>query len=461
MRMVQLQTTNAARPASANTITINLFLNTITLVRAGCREHHSLRNVTREVVRARALGLAVPRLALFVEDLVHLLEHLALSLGRREVDVRQGKEVEGAEEHVHSPLDIYQYRRHGEGENAVLELVSCGEGRNDEVAADYGGCGGGFVVFDDPGDIRVGNGRLLTIDGLQRTSDEEEYHHEKRADQERWSPTPSVDVDDGGKSKNWGHIWILIPRSTRFTMPGAASVGKHLDGLIPHVLARQPARAAWQEEQAHEEENGGEHLDAPRKAEGQLRLVVVVGPAADKGLTVLDKILYQNTLGELGTDVVQTDQSLRRIFTRAKTWNAILLLDEADVFLAKRDRADLQRIAFVSEYYQGILFLTTNRVDEFDEAFQSRICLTIHYQPLDDVQRTAIWRNLLSRIESKAWNEDILERLGRSYKINGREINNLIRTAAALAEHEGVALAERHIETVYGLNTTVQPIYPK
>ncbi|OBT88249.1 hypothetical protein VE02_02773 [Pseudogymnoascus sp. 03VT05] len=179
------------------------------------------------------------------------------------------------------------------------------------------------------------------------------------------------------------------------------------------------------------------------------------------------KPLYTITSGELGTDVVQTDQSLRQIFTRAKTWNAILLLDEADVFLAKRDRADLQRNAFVSvflrliEYYQGILFLTTNRVDEFDEAFQSRICLTIHYQPLDDVQRTAIWRNLLGRIESKAWNEDILKKLGQSYKINGREINNLIRTAAALAEYEEVALAERHIETVHGLNTMVQPIYPE
>ncbi|OBT79998.1 hypothetical protein VF21_01107 [Pseudogymnoascus sp. 05NY08] len=179
------------------------------------------------------------------------------------------------------------------------------------------------------------------------------------------------------------------------------------------------------------------------------------------------KPLYPITSGELRTDVVQTDQSLRRIFTRAKTWNAILLLDEADVFLAKRDRADLQRNAFVSvflrliEYYQGILFLVTNRVDEFDEAFQSRIRLTIHYQPLDDVQRTAIWRNLLGRIESKTWNEDILKKLGQSYKINGREINNLIRTAAALAEYEEVALAERHIETVHGLNTMVQPIYPE
>jgi hypothetical protein len=61
--------------------------------------------------------------------------------------------------------------------------------------------------------------------------------------------------------------------------------------------------------------------------------------------------LYSITCGELGTDVVQTDQILRRIFNRAKTWNAILLLDEADVFLAKRDRTDLQRNAFVSSMH--------------------------------------------------------------------------------------------------------------
>jgi hypothetical protein len=58
--------------------------------------------------------------------------------------------------------------------------------------------------------------------------------------------------------------------------------------------------------------------------------------------------LYAITSGELGTDVVQTDRILRGIFNRAKIWNAILLLDEADVFLAKREGVDLQRNAFVS-----------------------------------------------------------------------------------------------------------------
>jgi hypothetical protein len=105
------------------------------------------------------------------------------------------------------------------------------------------------------------------------------------------------------------------------------------------------------------------------------------------------------------------------------------------------------------EYYQGILFLTTNRLTEFDDAFQSRIHLTVHFQPLTDEKRAAIWKNLLSRIVPGRWSAETVARLGREYKINGREIKNLIRTAAALAEHEGVLLSEGHIRTVYKLNT--------
>ena len=69
--------------------------------------------------------------------------------------------------------------------------------------------------------------------------------------------------------------------------------------------------------------------------------------------------LYMASAGELGTD--------SRFLCHA--WGAILLLDEADVFLEKRNMHDIHRNALVSiflrqlEYFQGILFLTTNRVE--------------------------------------------------------------------------------------------------
>lgn len=61
------------------------------------------------------------------------------------------------------------------------------------------------------------------------------------------------------------------------------------------------------------------------------------------------------------------EQNLNENFQLAQAWDAIVLLDEADIFLTRRNKTDLERNALVSvflrtlEYYTGILFLTTNR----------------------------------------------------------------------------------------------------
>jgi hypothetical protein len=105
------------------------------------------------------------------------------------------------------------------------------------------------------------------------------------------------------------------------------------------------------------------------------------------------------------------------------------------------------------EYYEGILFLTTNRAREFDSAFESRIHLKVQYNALDGRQRTAIWRNLLEPIKStRDWNQDVFEKLGTEFKLNGREIKNLIRTAHAISCHSTEALTEDILRTVYRFN---------
>lgn len=41
--------------------------------------------------------------------------------------------------------------------------------------------------------------------------------------------------------------------------------------------------------------------------------------------------LYSVTCGDLGTEPLDLERNLRRIFKDATTWNAVLLLDEADI----------------------------------------------------------------------------------------------------------------------------------
>jgi hypothetical protein len=49
------------------------------------------------------------------------------------------------------------------------------------------------------------------------------------------------------------------------------------------------------------------------------------------------------------------------------------------------------------EYYHGMLFITTNRLKDFDGAFRNHIHLTISYDPLDIQARKNIWRQHLSK----------------------------------------------------------------
>ncbi|KAK5141904.1 hypothetical protein LTR04_002423, partial [Oleoguttula sp. CCFEE 6159] len=88
----------------------------------------------------------------------------------------------------------------------------------------------------------------------------------------------------------------------------------------------------------------------------------------------LQKLLYAISAEELGTTVEKLEAQLPLIFQRADKWDAIILLDEADVFLEQRSLHDVHRNALVSVflrelgYYPGIMFLTTNRVQQIDEA---------------------------------------------------------------------------------------------
>lgn len=88
--------------------------------------------------------------------------------------------------------------------------------------------------------------------------------------------------------------------------------------------------------------------------------------------------LYSVSSGALGHEASQIHKNLSVILELASHWKAVLLLDEADVFLAQRTITDIERNAIVSiflrelEYYQGILLMTTNQVEVIDEAFQSK-----------------------------------------------------------------------------------------
>ncbi|EFX04090.1 aaa family ATPase [Grosmannia clavigera kw1407] len=126
-----------------------------------------------------------------------------------------------------------------------------------------------------------------------------------------------------------------------------------------------------------------------------------------------NKPLLPITCGDLGLTPQDVEKNLQKSFALAQAWQCVLLLDEADVFLAERSRDSIERNALVSvflrvlEYYEGVLFLTTNK-DRRPE-----------FKP--------VW--------------------------NGRQIRNAFQTAVALAEVQqkvgmGIKVTESHFEQV-------------
>lgn len=157
---------------------------------------------------------------------------------------------------------------------------------------------------------------------------------------------------------------------------------------------------------------------------------------------VLHKPLYYVTMGELGIDPVSMEAKLGEILELCGSWDALVLIDEADVFLEKRSTSDVLRNAMVCvmlrllEYHKGILFLTTNRVTEFDTAFESRVTVALKYDHLTESARSQIWKTLVTKVKSCEKDPNIAYDDLAKHQLNGRQIKNAIRLAVALAMDE-------------------------
>ncbi|MDR3400538.1 MAG: ATP-binding protein [Pandoraea sp.] len=150
---------------------------------------------------------------------------------------------------------------------------------------------------------------------------------------------------------------------------------------------------------------------------------------------VVGKPLYRVHSGQLGTTAASVGATLMTILRRAMRWNAILLLDEADVYIRRRDN-DLEHNAIVAEflrsleYFHGLLFMTTNRIGDVDDAILSRCIATIHYETpcTDDARR--LWRMQAEQVGAYL-DDALIESLASRYpQASGRDIKELMKLAS-------------------------------
>ncbi|KAH9884003.1 hypothetical protein F4778DRAFT_578486 [Xylariomycetidae sp. FL2044] len=171
----------------------------------------------------------------------------------------------------------------------------------------------------------------------------------------------------------------------------------------------------------------------------------------------------------------QSEQALIRNFGLARDWGAFVLIEEADMLLQRHHAAQNSLGAGLTralELYNGVVFLTTNRVDMFDDAVLSWINVKLYFPGFSDEERDKVWDFVLSDLPQK-YKQD----RGKTLKISnnafkfargpeisslrwhGREMKNALETAVGIAEdqadlnrEEQVVLERHHLRAAVNLS---------
>ncbi|HDZ27916.1 MAG TPA: AAA family ATPase [Candidatus Aminicenantes bacterium] len=184
---------------------------------------------------------------------------------------------------------------------------------------------------------------------------------------------------------------------------------------------------------------------------GLTNSILIYGPPGT-GKTMVSEsiaaILGMNLMKLTNADIQsnipgQTEKNMTDSFKKAKSEDALIMLDECDSMLYNRDAvgaimsAEINHLLTEIENFSGIVILTTNRLHKLDKALQRRIIAKIELPFPDKPTRKEIWKKLIPRkmpVRKLNFNElsDAM--------ISGGEIKNAIILSArkAIAQNRNI-----------------------
>ena len=156
---------------------------------------------------------------------------------------------------------------------------------------------------------------------------------------------------------------------------------------------------------------------------------------------------------QLGINPESIERQFRHILQLGSRWNAVVLLDEADVYIAKRG-TDLQQNSIVAsflrmlEHHTATIFMTTNRAEDVDDAILSRCLARIIYKAPDRDSQKRIWRVISGLNGIGLRDADIEEIVRRHDSLSGRDIKQVVKLASLWAAGNGEAVSPETVDFV-------------
>ncbi|KAG8708780.1 hypothetical protein FRC08_018713 [Ceratobasidium sp. 394] len=220
--------------------------------------------------------------------------------------------------------------------------------------------------------------------------DREEHRAATRKKTSHWRTTLASDDPDLCLLPPGIHGWSFRTKSWDcFLVNNLSPIDFNKDAFGHLVLQEKYKRLVVAFVNAHtrkDKKSSALISDVVKGKGGGMVMLLHGSPGTGKTLTAeavadhLQRPLYAISCGELGFQASSLENQLYEILEVAAGWNSVVLIDEADIFLQARGN-DIERSALVSvflrvlEYHNGVLILTTNRVETFDEAFQSWVAV--------------------------------------------------------------------------------------
>ena len=156
---------------------------------------------------------------------------------------------------------------------------------------------------------------------------------------------------------------------------------------------------------------------------------------------------------QLGINPETIEGQLRKILQLGSRWNAVVLLDEADVYIGKRG-SDLIQNSIVAaflrilEQHSSTIFMTTNRANDVDDAVLSRCLARINYDNPDTDSQRQIWK-VMSELNSVNLSDpDIDEIVERHSTFSGRDIKQIVKLAALWASRHNESVSPSTVDFV-------------